>query len=160
MKAADRYDSLIKYYSELHGFIGMDWLRFKAQIRQESNFDPNAVSSVGARGLAQFMPLTWQEWHDGTPGLQQIVDQLALIDPRDPEDAIKAQINYMKWLLRRLTTWDRAFAGYNWGIGNVLKLDKKLDLDSTLDWSKELPKETRDYIFNIDKFYKEYERGW
>jgi tape measure domain-containing protein len=31
---------------------------FAAQIQQESGFDPNALSSAGARGIAQFMPGT------------------------------------------------------------------------------------------------------
>src|SRR5690606_7292763 len=37
------------------------WKLWKAQMIQESRLDPTAVSSVGARGLAQFMPSTWRE---------------------------------------------------------------------------------------------------
>ena len=59
MKKDDRYDSLIKFYAEEAGFNGKDWLRFKAQIRAESNFDPDVISPVGAKGLAQFMDATW-----------------------------------------------------------------------------------------------------
>lgn len=153
MKVENRYDSLIQYYAELNQFTGQDWLRFKAQIKAESNFDPNAKSSVGALGLMQFMPATWAEWQDGTPGLQEQVAKLQLVDPRDPEDAISSGIVYMKWLLRRLTTWERAWAGYNWGIGRVLKLP------DNVPWKTLLPVETRNYIFKIDGFYEQYRKS-
>lgn len=154
MNANDRYDSLFKYYAEQHGFEGKDWLRFKAQVRAESNFNPNAQSPVGALGLAQFMPPTWKEWKDGTPGIQDMANALWLIDPRDPEDAISAQAVYMKWLLKRVTTWECAFAAYNWGIGNVLKIW------TDPHWKSQLPEETRDYIARIEKFYQEYSHGY
>lgn len=154
MKKEDRYDSLFKYYAAEQGFVGNDWLRFKAQVRAESNFDPNARSSAGAIGLAQFMPLTWAEWNDGTPGLQRLASTLLLTDPRDPEDAIHAQIIYMKWLLQRVTTWEAAFAAYNWGIGRVLKIWM------LPRWKDHLPKETFDYIHRIEKYYQEYLNGY
>lgn len=153
MKAEDRYDSLFQYYSEKEGFPPGDWLYFKAQVKAESAFNPDAVSPVGARGLAQFMPYTWKEWQDGTPGIQTVVERMKLVDPRDPEDAIRTQIWYMKWLLARVTTWASAFAAYNWGIGNVLKVWQDPQ------WRTRLPRETKDYLVRIEDYYKEYKQN-
>ncbi len=52
------YDKIIKKWSEKYG---LPWKLIKAQIWQESDFDPNAVSSCGARGLMQLMPVTARE---------------------------------------------------------------------------------------------------
>ena len=45
---------------EAHGQWGLDApvAAFAAQVHQESGWNPQAVSRVGARGLAQFMPAT------------------------------------------------------------------------------------------------------
>jgi cell wall-associated NlpC family hydrolase len=52
-----------------------------AQIRQESGFNPTAVSPAGAQGISQFLPTTWPLW--GGTG-----------DPFNPADAIPAQARY------------------------------------------------------------------
>lgn len=54
-----------------------------AQINQESKWDPEAGSSVGAQGIAQFMPDTWKTYGQGG-------------DIHDPHDGIAALGRYMK----------------------------------------------------------------
>jgi membrane-bound lytic murein transglycosylase F len=49
------YDNLVKRYAERYGF---DWRLIVAQMYEESRFEANAVSSRGARGLMQVLPLT------------------------------------------------------------------------------------------------------
>lgn len=53
-----------------------------AQIEQESDWNPHAVSPVGAEGISQFMPGTWATW--GPPGTS----------PFDPAAAIPTQGKY------------------------------------------------------------------
>lgn len=48
-------------------------------MQQESDWNPNAVSSTGAEGISQFEPYTWPTWSD--PGQS----------PFDPAAAIPAQ---------------------------------------------------------------------
>lgn len=96
------------------------WKLWKAQLYQESRLDPNAVSPVGARGLAQFMVGTWDD----------ILRQLGEVgaDRRDAKTSIRAGAYYMAQLRH---TWrsprpevDRqhlAQASYNAGTGSILK---------------------------------------
>jgi cell wall-associated NlpC family hydrolase len=104
-----------------------------AQIDAESVWDEHAVSSVGALGIAQFMPATWPSWghdedgnHDGPPGNPD------LGSPLDPADAIPAQGRFMCSLAASVRGYvtagraqgdvlDLAFAAYNAGLGGVLK---------------------------------------
>jgi soluble lytic murein transglycosylase-like protein len=100
-----------------------------AQARQESGFDPTAVSPAGAAGISQFMSGTAARFG---------------IDPTDPAQSIDGQARYMKLLLDRYDgDFGLALAGYNWGEGNV---DKWLARGGD---PAELPRETRDYIAAI-----------
>lgn len=109
-----------------------------AQIEQESGWDENAESPAGARGIAQFMPGTWEEYGDGG-------------DITDPEDAIPAQGRYMGELAEMMQPHadddeellDMSLAAYNAGPGALEEYDYNLD-DMLADYS-----ETRDYIPSI-----------
>ena len=56
---SSRYDHDIQAATAKWWPRGPDWRTWKAQLYQESRLDPAAVSPVGAKGLAQFMPGTW-----------------------------------------------------------------------------------------------------
>jgi soluble lytic murein transglycosylase-like protein len=151
MNPEDRYDSLFVIYGDR---FAVPWKLLKAQVKIESDFNPDAVNpKSGATGLAQFMPRTWEEWRDGTPGIEAIIEHLKLLDPRDPEDAIKAQAAYMDWLIRHAGNGERALAAYNWGIGNL----KKCIATHGDSWREHLPEETRDYITKVMAQFQEYQ---
>ena len=113
MNAADRWDSLIQYWTEKN-WPDADWRLIKCQIRQESAFNPKAVSPCGAIGLMQIMPATGQYLG---------VSREKLFNP---ETNLKAGIAYLKQQYdhfpeipdpqERLTF---AFASYNGGRGYI-----------------------------------------
>lgn len=72
-----------------------------AQLMAESGFDPSAVSSAGAQGIAQFMPATAAAY--------------GLDDPLDPIAAIDAQAHLMSDLIGQLGSPQLALAAYNAG---------------------------------------------
>ena len=104
------YDELVKKYARQYG---QDWRLITAQMYQESKFDPQAASWVGARGLMQIMPVTGRE--------------LGFTDLHDPEENIHAGVKYMSQLVNRFDSnipiEERtrfALAAYNVGYGHVL----------------------------------------
>src|SRR5437763_346807 len=60
-KMTERYDPTFKKYSKRYFGPAFDWKYFKAQSYAESRLNANATSYVGARGLMQLMPSTYQE---------------------------------------------------------------------------------------------------
>ena len=110
---------------------GVDVGLIKAVIKAESDFNPQAVSSAGARGLMQLMPATARS--------------LGVSDSFDPEQNVMGGTRFLKDMLQRYGgNVDSALAAYNWGPGNV---DKRSD---------HLPRETRDYLVRVKQLYASY----
>ena len=106
--------------------VGMDRDFFARLIWKESRFDAGAISPVGARGIAQFMPYTATE--------------RGLDDPYDIEQAIHHSATYLRDLKGELGNWGLAAAAYNGGINRVKR------------WSATggmLPYETENYVASI-----------
>lgn len=85
----------------------LDPLLVELIIRYESNFNPNAVSPVGAQGLMQLMP--------GTAA------GLGVRDPFDPDQNVAGGAKYIADQLRRFRDVRCALAAYNAGPGAVLQ---------------------------------------
>lgn len=90
-----------------------------AQVHQESGWRADAVSRVGAKGMAQFMPATARWWCERT-GLKP--DDCL---PHNPTWALRSLVGYDLFLFKRAPTYmgdyDRlwlALRGYNGGEGN------------------------------------------
>jgi soluble lytic murein transglycosylase-like protein len=170
----NKFDPLfLKYGTEFQ----IDPLLLKAQVRQESNFNPNAVNhNSGAKGLAQFMDKTWEEWCDLVPGIQKTIKTY---DPFNPDQSIHAQSAYMSFLTKLIdhklaqTMSDKeylmhwALAAYNWGIGNIIgrvvkgKVKMGMIQFAKFDYEfaeKYLPQETSNYVKQIMKYYCEYQQ--
>ena len=79
----------------------------EALVWQESRWRPDAVSPVGARGLAQLMPGTARDLG---------------VDPRDPFQNLEGGARYLREQLDRFDgDLEKALAAYNAGPGRVIR---------------------------------------
>lgn len=106
------YDSHFKK-AALH--LGWDWKLLAAQCYQESQFDPNAISYMGAQGLMQIMPSTAQ--HLNLPHHKCFI----------PSDNINAAARYLQELKRKFGAVRDpneqikfVLASYNGGPGHIM----------------------------------------
>ncbi|MEO7994325.1 MAG: lytic transglycosylase domain-containing protein [bacterium] len=103
------YGAVAKYAGEYQGTV--DARLVMALVATESNFNPNAVSPVGAQGLGQLMPFT--------------ADSLNVADPFDIDSNIRGTFIYLDREFRRWQgqdhVLDRVLASYNAGPGAVTK---------------------------------------
>ena len=105
-RRAARYEARIVELAMAHGVSAS---LVKAVITEESCFDPDARSPVGAIGLMQLMPAT-AAW-------------LGVGDPTDPDANLRGGIRYLAMLKARYGETRLALAAYNAGPGNVDRYD-------------------------------------
>lgn len=97
----------------------------KAIIKNESNYDPDAISPKGAMGLMQLMPSAMEDY--------------GVADPFSPEENIEGGTRMLKKLINTYQgDYRRAIAAYNAG-------------KSTVDKSGDIPAipETREYVKKV-----------
>lgn len=133
-------DSLIGAAS---GKYGVPVSLIKAVIETESSFNPEAVSSAGAKGLMQLM--------DGT------ASGLGVSDPFDPAQNIDGGTRYLSYQLKRYGGDENtALAAYNAGPGTLRRLGISNDAE-LMDKLHLLPRETQNYIAKIAAARMKYE---
>ena len=103
----------------------------KAVIKIESNFNPRAVSKVGAMGLMQLMPGT--------------AEHMQVSDPFDPHQNILGGTKYLRRLSDRYDgDINLILSGYHAGPGNVAKA-------GGIPFEK-----TQQYVRNVYNWYVRY----
>ena len=117
------YDKYFRKYSKRYFGVAFRWQLFKAQAVAESHLDPDARSAVGAAGIMQIMPRTYEEIRQKNAAIRG-----NLLNPRWN---IAAGIYYDRtlwdvWKAER-PFQDRVrfmFGSYNAGKTNILRAQK------------------------------------
>jgi soluble lytic murein transglycosylase len=133
--------------------FNVDPLLIWAVMREESRYDPTAVSYVGARGLMQLMPST-QTWI-----AEQMAQEYAPGDAFHPEPNIRMGAWYLRYLLDHFKgDLDLAIMAYNGGAASVDSWQKDplvTDRDDLLRWVGY--GETREYLERVSLSYRVYQ---
>ncbi len=103
-----QFDDIIKKEAKK---INWDWRLLASQIYQESKFNPDSESQMGAVGLMQIMPTT--------------ADMHGADDLHDPHNNVKIGVEHIKYVMNNFTNLDSinkikfTLAAYNVGAGHV-----------------------------------------
>ncbi|HST06861.1 MAG TPA: lytic transglycosylase domain-containing protein, partial [Gemmatimonadaceae bacterium] len=121
---------------------GLDPVLVAALIRQESNFNPQATSPAGARGLMQLMPAVGKTVAD-SKGIAQW-DPAMLYEPATN---IKLGTAHLQGLAHKYTDVVKVLAAYNAGESRVEKWSTKTGAGDPEVFTERIPfVETRDYV--------------
>ena len=118
-------------------------------IKEESHFNPYASSPVGAKGLMQLMPATYNEIVSSN-GLSNDIYSI--------NNNIKAGSIYYEGLKKVLGNKDLyAISAYNGGIGSVTNWFSKLIYNDTDEFVEQIPyPETKNYVKKVLRTYWVY----
>ena len=133
----------------------IDPLLCYAIIKAESNFNPNAISKSGAKGLMQLMDETAKD-----VATNAIIEYTSNESLFEPEKNIQLGIKYYAQLKSIYKSDILSLAAYNAGIGNVKKwIDEGIiDLNNEEASIDNIPfEETKNYVKKILKDYKYYQ---
>ena len=129
---SNQFDPIIADASKKYG---LEAPLIKAVIKAESDFDPNAISNKGARGLMQIMPMNYR--------------LLNVENPFDPYQSIEAGARYLRDMMDRYNgKLNLSLAAYNAGPGAV-------------DRHGGVPpyQETEEYIERVMRYYNRYKNS-
>lgn len=165
----ERLPGLLPMFRETASRLGLDWRLLAAISYQESQWDPEAVSFTGVRGL---MMLT-----------RRTARQVGIDDRLDPEQSVTGGARYFLNLYRRLPSRIRdpdrvwfTLAAYNMGMGHLedarilterlggnpdqwSDVEQRLDLLSQERYYKDLRYgyargfEARKFVSNVQRYY-------
>jgi soluble lytic murein transglycosylase len=141
-----------KIVKEVAGQLKVDPFIIIALIREESRFDPHAVSSAGARGLMQLMPYT----------AHRINKELALELSDDSDihnigNNISLGTFYFSKLMNEFIRSPLAIAAYNAGENALRRWLSESQHRSLDEFIEDIPyQETRNYVKKVLKSYWQY----
>ena len=129
-----------------------------AIVRQESRFNPMAVSPVGATGLMQLMP----EAAARAAGDDKLKADMSPLF--DPAFNLRVGQDYLTWLMERGVGYDilRTVAAYNGGPAPLIRTAQMLgdEADSLLIIECLPSVETRNYVEKVMAGYWTYRKMW
>lgn len=148
-----KYDSAVEYWAEEYG---LDPLLLYAFIRTESGFDPQAESSVGARGLMQITEETFL-WIKSKIAAEE---DLIFDDLYSPDVNVRFGAYYVAQCLSRYEgDVATAAAAYHSGWGTVDRLLINTAYSSSGRTLDVFPyTQMQNYVIKIDRHYQTYQK--
>ena len=161
--AANAHKRTLIRAAQMEWGLGAPVAVFAAQVHQESAWRPDAVSHVGARGLAQFMPSTASWWCE-INGLTA-----AQCQPHNATWALRSLVGYDRWLYDRTpahySEYDRmwvALRAYNGGMGHWnaearttgVRLPTRVQVDAACGRAKRAPVHCRENLGYPDRILR------
>ena len=144
-----KYTDSVTAYSAQYG---VDATLVYAVIRTESSFDPDAESSVGARGLMQIMPDTL-EWLCYRMGEDVSFDALS-----EPDTAIRFGTFFLHLLMQEFGDERTALAAYHAGRGSVLQWLDNAEFSSDGKTLDRIPyPDTAHYVGKVERAKEMYQ---